>query len=320
MAQAVCLSQPQQDLFKALKEGGVDPSLFPTLNLPAPTRPLKLQIFSKALQGSRNEMEDAHFDCQLPEGHLMGIFDGHGEKGVIARRAAQVFQTTFSKQFQTYAPDFKKLFKEICHSIQPTITHPIGGTTALVCYFNPNTHLLYISNLGDSKAKIFRKIEGQIHCLPVSLHRDWASPKDADRVKKIFDTITFDAWIRNPAKKRYFPSSKLGVNVSRSLGDKCMEINGQTAISRSPRTTCIQLKENDIVIMGCDGFWDFVSDQEITDRFLTLSWDNPQLATLLTQHALKTSTDNISVMCAFAKTEVSDTTDLDSTQSFEDSE
>lgn len=320
---SVPLSQdkPQRDLFKALREGGVDPSIFPSLNLTPPAAPLHLQIISAADQGNRKDMEDAHFHTRLPEGYLLGIFDGHGEKGVIANQAALTFQTCFSDFFQTHSHDFKNLFKQICSSIQSKIVKNMGGSTALVCYFNPVSHRLYISNLGDSKAKLFRRQGDMIQCLPISIHRDWTSPKDVERVKKVFDEQTFTTWSQNAeAKKRYFPLPMMGINVSRSLGDLSMQIEGKTAISQNPRTTCIQLQENDLLIMGCDGLWDFVTDQELINNLLTPSWESPDLARLIVNYALKTSKDNVSVICAHAKTEIDDANDLDSTQPDEDSE
>jgi serine/threonine protein phosphatase PrpC len=314
-------SKPQKDLYKALREGGVDPSLFPTLTLSPPSEPLQLQISLAEDQGRRPEMEDASFHCQIPEGFLMGIFDGHGDKGLIAKKAADIFKTSFSTMAQNYPDDFKEIFKEISTLTHTSITDNTGGTTSLVCYFDPISHRLHISNLGDGKAKLFRKKDNTIQCFPISIHRDWVSPKDIARVRDIFDTKTFDRWIKEPnPKKRRFPCQLMGINTSRSMGDNSMHFNGKSAISHTPRVTCIQCKEDDLLVMGCDGLWDFVTDQKLIDTCISPFWNNPNLAQIILNHALKTSHDNVTVICAHAKTYLSDSINLDSTQSYEDSD
>src|SRR5262249_55497023 len=151
--------------------------------------------------GKRPEMEDAHFDCKVPGGFLMGVFDGHGEKGVIATKAAKMFQTIFPSSLEEFPGDKKKMFNTINASIHASITEKMGGTTALVCYFDSTSHHLYTSNLGDSKAVVFRKTGNTIEGFPVSIERNWGSPKDQERTRVAYnDPKIFDKWIQKTPK------------------------------------------------------------------------------------------------------------------------
>lgn len=307
---------------KALKEAGITPKTPTAFDLPPPSEPLHLHISAAEAQGKRPRMEDAYFDCKIPGGFLMGVFDGHGEKGVIAAKAAQTFQSTFPSLLKESPDDKKKIFKTINISIHESLTEKTGGTTALVCYFDEVSHRLYTSNLGDSKAVVFRKAGPTIEGIPVSIERNWGSPKDQERARIAYNEPDFfNKWIQktNP-KQRRFPFALMGVNVSRSLGDKDMRANEQTATSQNPHVTLFQLAEGDLLVLGCDGLWDVTTPQELIDKVLTHSWDTPQLAQALVDYALKTSTDNVTVICAWAKTSLPELGSLNSTQSFEDSE
>ena len=217
----------------------------------------------------------------------------------------------------------KKIFKTINTSFHESLSETTGGTTALFCFFDSLTHRLYTSNLGDSKALVFRKTtEGLIDSFPVSIERNWANPKDMERARIAFnDPEFFKIWsqAKNP-KERRFPFPFYGVNVSRSLGDKGMTINDKTATSQNAHQTFVQLKEGDLLVMGCDGVWDFVTPEGLIDNVLTANWDHPFLAQRIVNYALKTSSDNITVICARTKATLSASSSLESTQSFEDSE
>src|SRR3954464_7165746 len=89
------LSPPDQKLRrnfyeKALKEAGIMPKTPTAFDLPPPSGLLYLQTLVAKDQGKRPGMEDAHFDCKIPDGFIMGVFDGHGDKGVISTKVAKI--------------------------------------------------------------------------------------------------------------------------------------------------------------------------------------------------------------------------------------
>lgn len=48
------------------------------------------------------------------------------------------------------------------------------------------------------------------------------------------------------------------LNVSRAIGDK-----NYPAVSQKPKVTCCQLHPGDVLVLGCDGLKDFVSEEMI---------------------------------------------------------
>jgi serine/threonine protein phosphatase PrpC len=293
------------DIFQKKALQGIDRATLPEIKLTAATAPLELEIFSAEEQGSRRCMEDAHFHCRIENGFLMGLFDGHGEQGTIANDAAEYFRKSIPPALKTPDPNYKEIFKSACLAFNASVTKPSGGTTALTCYFDATSHHLYVSNLGDSELKVFRKVDDKIYAIPISITRNWGSEKDVKRVEEVFnDKERFQAWlqIKDP-KYRYFPGKGQGVNVSRSLGDKSMQLDGKTAISCHPHVDLFQLHEGDLVLMGCDGVWDFVQVADLIENVIAPHWDNlASLPRAIIDFVLKNEgSDNITVICAKAK-------------------
>jgi serine/threonine protein phosphatase PrpC len=285
---------------KALKK--TDPAILPSLK-PGQAVPLQLDAFIAEEKGKRDHMEDARFICQTESGSLMGIFDGHGDKGALSRQAANYFQMTLPPLLKPQTTDLKKVFKESAIKFQNNLPVKSGGTTAVMAYFNAVSNNLYVASLGDSELKVFRKIEGKIYAIPVSIKRDWSSEKDIERAKKAFNNEElFQTWLKtDKVKLRYFPP-KIGVNVSRAFGDKKMTIEGREAISCHPHVCVMQLKKDDLVVMACDGVWDFVTDEDLIKEIMTPNWE---CADLIPQNVAnyvlnKGGSDNITIICAKA--------------------
>lgn len=80
--------------------------------------------------------------------------------------------------------------------------------------------------------------------------------------------------------------------VTRSLGDSSMK----DFVVGAPYTTETELGDDDeFLILACDGVWDVTSDQEAVDMVRNVT-DPQQASSILVQHALKESTDNITAI------------------------
>ncbi len=307
-------------------------------------KPLFIACNAASEQGVRPTMEDAHFDIALQEGRLVGIFDGHGERGDIARQVANYFKGSFEQKLSERADrDIRALFCDMCQEVQKQITDRRGGTTALVAYFDNATNIVYAMTLGDSELRVYRKEGEQIHAIPVSLVRNLSSPKDRQRAldamnkKEIYEPLLkfprvgeqikalgdpqlytdwlerrFEAviakiseiWQKTTGKMQYYPpvGGTVRINLSRSLGDLQVREHGNEVISCKPEVSMFQVEPGDRLVFACDGLWDGLVNNDLERQFieevLKPEWDSPNLAQLITDHALDTlnSTDNVTVI------------------------
>ncbi len=315
------------DNFLEASQGRLDASLVERLKIQEAKFPLYLSCTTKSAQGSRPSMEDAHFDFELPEGHLIGIFDGHGEQGRIAAQVSSLFQQRFQQELEKTPSDIRRVFIDLCQEAQNQITDTSGGSCALITYFHHETNCFYTATLGDSEMRIYRKVGDDIFSIPVSLTRDWCSIKDENRFKEVIQGIKNEklkeqilkAWLEKPSKARRFPPGQgEAVNVSRSLGDLRMVlrektpqgiIEGTTAISRKPKVSmCQALDESTIedrVVFACDGLWDSLagfwnkdaSEKDLIEKVIRPYWHDPELAQQIVNYAIITakSQDNVTV-------------------------
>lgn len=304
------LLTPEQKMtnnfYEAILEVGLDFRDLPRLALTKATHPLYLSCTATSLKGPvRPSMEDAHFDIELEEGHLVAILDGHGENGRIARQVATIFKEQFALELAKNPQDIRKVLIDICKIAHNQIVDRSGGTTALLVYFHNATNRFYTATLGDSEMRIYRKVGEVIKAIPVSLVRDWKSPKDEGRYLKVIDLPQVKAeWLKQEnAKLRRFPGLAFGINTSRSLGDLSMVWKGATAISRKPKVSmCQGIHDDEIqdkVVFACDGLWDFATnEQHLIDTVLKPYWDDPELSDRIAQYAINVakSQDNVTVI------------------------
>ncbi len=290
---------------EAVADHGLDCKQLPRLGLQAAKSPLYLACSARSEKGPvRPGMEDAHFDLELPEGRLIAIFDGHGEKGRIARQVSAIFRDCFLEELEKNPDDVRKVLIDLCAKAQSEITDTSGGTTALVTYFHNASNRIYTATLGDSELKIYRKVGEDIFSVPVSLVRDWKSKKDEARFLKVVDNPQMQqAWLAlDNSKYRRFPPA-FGINTARSLGDLRMRWKDETAVSIKPKVSMCQAvldegKVEDRLIFACDGLWDFSNEEQLIETVIRPHWDNPNLADHIVEYAIRTvkSQDNVTVM------------------------
>jgi serine/threonine protein phosphatase PrpC len=218
--------------------------------------------------GGRKKMEDDSFFLDSPASFLAGVFDGHGGKKV-AEFACREFKLKFADAVEKAQGIVHRAFENVFEAIQQSIIakdhHWKGkGTTAVVSYIDKATNVIYTATLGDSEAKIYRPIDGDLKSIPLSVVRDWGSEKDASRAAIHADNPDlYDAFVEKEDSK---DNRVNRLNVSRALGDVSRSgTKEKPLVIHKPKITVNILKPGDTVIWACDGLWEEVLEKEIVD-------------------------------------------------------
>jgi protein phosphatase 1L len=196
-------------------------------------------------------MEDEHVIYQVPEREFFSaeIYDGHG-----GRRAAQIAAETLTPSFlHTWSRDpgksvggrldesanLEKAYAKVDRAIVDSEVD--SGTTAVTFYIIDGRFIA--ANVGDSRAIIGTK---RGHCVALTIDHRPALEEEKTRIENLGGTITFLGT----------PRVQGVLAVSRALGDRRLK----PYVSSEPRIVEGDLgRENDYVVLACDGVWDVLS-------------------------------------------------------------
>jgi serine/threonine protein phosphatase PrpC len=237
--------------------------------------------------GWRTNMEDAHAIYHIPEKLFFSaeIYDGHGGK-----RASQIAAEMITPCFlHLWARDVEKplkerrreseLLKQAYNEVDDHILS-IGiksGTTAATFYIIGKRFI--VSNVGDTRVII--GTNAGVDTLTID-HKP-SLPEERSRIEKLGGEILGYG----------IPRVQGILAVSRALGDASLK----PFVISEPRIAEGHLKkENDFVILACDGVWDVLTPQDVIE--IARSAENSQDgARQIKEKALDHgSTDNISVI------------------------
>ncbi len=297
---------------RAAMDHGINPDQLPESQTKRTTHLLNMLIDTSSNKGPRESNDDEHVVFETDYGAFFAICDGHGEvlKDRLRTNEPQpgrVFAQMVAKSLQEDLPgimkenlDVEKAFKIWAHQIHEKLPKDVNaGSTVVIGFFDKITHKLYVASIGDSEAVVFREDDKLLFPYPMTPKNNWETPANEERVEKLYKPADFTEWKKQPAKFRRFPL-KGGVNISNTLGDHTKTVDGKTALTHSPDCTVLQLKVGDLVLLGCDGLFDFVGIDELIDGLLQKHWNDldVNLAELIAQYALKEkgSKDNVTVM------------------------
>jgi serine/threonine protein phosphatase PrpC len=297
---------------RAAWDHGIDPGKLPESAPKRPTHPLNLLLDTSSNLGPRESNDDEHVVFETDYGPFFAICDGHGDvlKERLRKNEPQpgrVFAQIVAKSIKEDLPgimkenlDVKVAFEIWAHQIHEKLPKDVNaGSTVVVGFFDKITHKLYVANIGDSEAVVFREDDTLLYPYPMTPKNNWETPVNEDRVKALYKPEDFLEFKKLSAKYRRFPL-KSGVNISNTLGDHTKTIDGKTALTHTPDCTVLQLKAGDLVLLGCDGLFDYVDTDEMIDKLLQKHWNDldVNLAELIAQYALKEkgSKDNVTVM------------------------
>jgi serine/threonine protein phosphatase PrpC len=255
-----------------------------------------MEVHYTSVKGRRNANEDKHTivlningtSKELALLNLFGIYDGHGGSKVSEYLEENI--PTYYCQKQHIAPFSKEYHYKIFSQIQKElleskIGYSMGSTCLLNIMYKYNNDIhMNIVNLGDSRLTIIYK-NGQSKQITIDHKPD--EQKEMDRIENMGGEVYKDT------ENIY----RIGdLSLSRAFGD------GDNApyISQKPDVYYKKITEQTkYIVMGCDGLWDVVKNEELFDLLEKFKTENPNknLASYLATECLKRNcSDNISII------------------------
>lgn len=265
-----------------------------------------------SLLGARPKNEDEikviinsnNSDSSIKPLNFFAIFDGHGGNEIskyLRDNLYKYFLYNTCRDLDKTKTCNKYIIKNYDY-IQNKLASfelpsKICGSTALVIINYPykdNYNYLKVINLGDCRAVICNKYNIG---LPLTKDHKPMSPDERIRIIKEGGTITQD----------FGDDPRInGLSVSRAFGD----LDAKPHVSHIPDIYDYKITpgEDKFIIMGCDGVWDVLSNQEAVDFVLekiesmciepnAITKSRKNIANLLGEYAIaRGSQDNISVL------------------------
>jgi len=225
----------------------------------------KFKVGSSCMQGWRVSMEDAH--CHIlsltPEdasASYFGVFDGHGGSKVAAHAANNLHRHVLQRP-EYKEGDIEEAIKQgflECDRVMRTaesLKEEMAGCTAITVFIRGKE--LWCANAGDSRC--VAGVGGVAR--PLSTDHKPMDEKERERIEAAGGFVEFNRVNGNLA-------------LSRALGDFVFKMNEKLTQSEQI-VTCLpdilhQIIEPDwdFILLACDGIWDVLSSQEVTD-FIT---------------------------------------------------
>mmetsp|Transcript_24344 Transcript_24344/g.68361 ORF Transcript_24344/g.68361 Transcript_24344/m.68361 type:complete len:469 (-) Transcript_24344:69-1475(-) len=241
--------------------------------------------------GKGGENQDSYVASSNSSGSkcLVGVFDGHGEKGRIISEFARSAIPKYLFGNRDLHADPLAAFENAFHETQRQIERLRGadaqqsGTTAVAAYQHRDR--LFVANVGDSRAVLGRcdtaqegGATGSRRGTPttalraIELSSD-QKPGRADERRRILDRGGVVKQSAYPVRQgigapRLVPmgpervwdsTGRCGLCVSRSLGDLGM----RPFVTAAPEVSERQLGPQDrLLVLGSDGVWDHIGSQE----------------------------------------------------------
>ena len=221
----------------------------------------------------------------------MGVFDGHdGDQcatflqhelhGALARHDA--FHADMRR---AVAAAFRQTDDAVCENLRDA--DDASGSTAVVALFDGRSRTLVVAHAGDSRAVL--SVSGGC-ALPLTQDHRLTLPDELARIRSAGGLVV---------------NHRLNgtLAVSRSFGDVRHKAQPGRAptVTATPEVTIRALDaEDEFVVLGCDGLWDALSMQTVTNFVrgeLNAHRDLQRAAKAVTEEALRRgSVDNVSVI------------------------
>lgn len=233
------LSAPKTDVEKEIKANGL------------------FQVATGSMQGWRAQMEDAHSSdlefSPAEKAGLFAVFDGHaGDKcSSIARFALPALAkkhykpTTDAEELKTF---FTTIFAELDHSLKGKLPDSSGSTAVLVLVTDK---VVACASVGDSRALLCRGGK----CVALTEDHKPDTPHEKARI------IAAGGHVENNRVNGQLA-------MSRAIGDFQYKENAelshdsQLVIAVPDITVHPRQKDDQYIILGCDGVFDVLSNEE----------------------------------------------------------
>ncbi|KJE94976.1 protein phosphatase 2c [Capsaspora owczarzaki ATCC 30864] len=221
----------------------------------------RLTYGASAMQGWRINMEDAHTTLlELPgdsQAAFFAVYDGHGGANV-ARYAGQVVhnKVTSAPEYQqgNFQGALETGFLQTDEDMMKdaNMRYDTSGCTAVAVLIKDNT--VYCGNAGDSRALLSKNGVAQ----PLSYDHKPNNPEEFQRIKAAGGFVEFGRVNGNLA-------------LSRAIGDFLFKTNArigpkEQAVTSFPDVISMEITpEVEFVVLACDGIWDVMNNQAVTD-------------------------------------------------------
>ena len=272
---------------------------------------MNIKIHSISLLGNRDKNEDEldiinnlnnnnvnYYNCLYTS-----IFDGHGGDKISKYIKNNLSKYIIKKNREDIKPtkDYSKYIIKVFENIQKELinnnvkANSMGSTSLTSIIYNKNNkYFLKIINLGDCRVILCNKYN-----IGIQLSNDHKPDKPSEylRITKLGGVIEYS--------KNDDPRIS-GLSVSKCFGDLDCKY-----ISQTPDIFDYKLKNDKFIVLGCDGLWDVLSNQDVIDFIIKELWNikdlkdyinksDKNIAYKLGEYAIsKGSMDNISIIIIF---------------------
>ncbi|KAI9282651.1 phosphatase 2C-like domain-containing protein [Sporodiniella umbellata] len=213
------------------------------------------------MQGWRLTMEDAHTTLlKLGDTELsfFGVFDGHGGSTIAQYTGESLYRKLLeSEHFKK--KEYKEAFKDAFLSLDKDLladskyaTDP-SGCTAVTALITQDNHII-VANAGDSRAIISTSGKAK----PLSYDHKPTDQTEMDRIQKAGGFVEFGRVNGNLA-------------LSRAIGDFEFKQSEhlpaeEQVVTSNPDLIDHQItKDDEFIVLACDGIWDCMSNQEVVE-------------------------------------------------------
>eukprot|EP00594_Rhizosolenia_setigera_P001585 CAMPEP_0178946810 /NCGR_PEP_ID=MMETSP0789-20121207/4490_1 /TAXON_ID=3005 /ORGANISM="Rhizosolenia setigera, Strain CCMP 1694" /LENGTH=558 /DNA_ID=CAMNT_0020626839 /DNA_START=189 /DNA_END=1865 /DNA_ORIENTATION=- len=214
--------------------------------------------------------------------HLFAVFDGHGDGGeFISEFVMNELIRLLGKH-----PDFEsapkkaliETFLQIEDNIEndPFLEALYCGTTACVVLVRQN--VLYIANIGDSRAILSRRMRRNKHPSTtrqtIELTQDQKPnlQSEKERIENEYGGYVSPGNSNTGIPARVWSSvdkRDLGLAMSRSLGDLSLKKSGVIA---TPVVSSYELHgDEEFIVIASDGLWEYMDSEEVVDLVVAAS-------------------------------------------------
>ncbi|CAG9332429.1 unnamed protein product [Blepharisma stoltei] len=224
----------------------------------------------KGLKEDPNNQDD--FTVLLDKAfQFFGVFDGHGAYGHEISNYIHLLLPKLIIKHEQFEENIREAIiqsffhansslVEQCDKPESTYDCMMSGTTATTLLIK-NKHI-FIGHVGDSRAVLCLKNGEAIQAKRLTTDHKPTLPGELQRIQSCGGEVK---QLPDDVPHRIFMKGKdyPGLSTSRALGDAIAQMVG---VSPLPQFEDIPFQDNfEYLIMGSDGVWEFIKDQEAAD-------------------------------------------------------
>ena len=222
---------------------------------------------------------------------FLGVCDGHGERGEMVSRYVSSKLPEYIKDLNT--ENITNIFKKINNEVynNKSMDSNMSGTTVVSLFLTSDK--IITSNIGDSRAALFKYENGLYYCK--NLTRDH-KPSEPDENKRIISNNGRIKKCYDQELKKYLGPDRVwlknkdepGLAMTRSIGDR---IAHSVGVSDEPEFKNYAYDGNEkFIIIASDGIWEYLHGDDcikIVRPFYEEGKDSEEAALALVKEAFR---------------------------------